>query len=475
MTGDDDGVLAGLAGLHVPGLDVEADLARVHRRSRRRTLLVRGAPVAVLVIVAVGVLAVVDRPTALDRAGVRVLSGNVARASEPPSAAGPATAGLTAFSLDVFRQVAADTPDENTVLSPASVYVTLAMVMLGADGQTRAQLADVLHTDPSTGGLRSLNALANALTAPRPGQQKGPADPDNPSETLPAADGAEVHLANSVWTQKGFDVDDTYLDQLSKTFGADLYTADFAGHTETTRRAVNDWVADRTNGKITDLLAEGQIDDLTRLVLANAVTFSGRWTEPFSADGTLEFTTADGRNVEPDALSGSARGTTGDGWTSATIPIVGNAHLLVVTPDDPAHWRGFVAGLTPELLAAADDTRNETALVMPKFESTTRASLAPVLAELGATDAFDPERADFSGIDGRRDLYLGFVEHQAHVATTRFGVEAQAATVGGFKIVGQAIAPNELRLDHPFVYAIVDDTTGAPLFVGQVTDPTRSS
>ena len=472
-----DPITRSLQHLEGPPVDVPGDLRRVHRKRRRRGLVTRGVPVVIVVILIVSVLSVTNRPDALERAGVRTLNGNVARAAVPPEDASAATTSLDAFSIDLFRRVASETPDGNVVLSPASVYLTMVMAMLGARGRTRSQMAGVLHNDASPADRRALNALEAGFVGPRPNQKVGPSDPDAPGRTLPAAHGAAVHLANSVWLQRGFAVRQRFLDQLSATFGAPAYAADFATQPEKSRRSLNSWVADHTDGKITDLVRAGQITEMTRMVLANAVTFSGRWTTPFSTHTFLDFTTADGRTVHPDPLiTAGLEGATGDGWRSASIPIVGDAHLLVIKPDRPSDWPRFVRDLTPALLARADRGTERTTLTMPAFTSTTRVGLSSSLAALGMTDAFKPHQADFSGIDGGRDLYVSFVDHQAHVHVDADGIEAQAATATGFKFVSAAIPPPDaLVLDHPFVYAIMDDNTDAPLFIGQVTDPTAHS
>ena len=478
MSDDPNEAISGLSALDAPTIDTEGDLRRVHRMARRRTAIVRGAPIAALVIVAATFLVETNRPNALERAGVKVLSGNVAQAAEPPSEAGKAASTLAAFSIDLFKQAASDSPDANTVLSPASIYFTLAMVLLGAKGNTRTQLIKLLHTDETPATLASLNALATTLTAPRKSLGSG-TDPDHPAKTLPPRPGAQVSLANSVWIQHGLPVEQPFLNQLSGTFGADAYATDFSARTEASRKAINDWVAKHTDHKITELIARGQLNSLSRMVLANATTFSGRWVTPFSDPTPGTFTTAAGKRVTASMLSTvnatEPSGNAGKGWKSAVIPIIGGAHLVVITPDDPDSWPTFVRSLSANTLAKAAQPELVTNLTMPTFSSATRVDVASALQGLGATDAFNPHKADFGGITRSERLYLGPVQHQARIEVDKNGVEAQAATVAMFFAISAAVGQQHIVLDHPFVYAIMDDTTHAPLFIGQVTDPTQTS
>ena len=190
------------------------------------------------------------------------------------------------------------------------------------------------------------------------------------------------------------------------------------------------------------------------------------------------FTTGSGKHVTTPMMESqteTADGASGPGWRSASIPYVGGAHLLVILPD---HLDAYLESLTPQKFDAAAATSQSTAVAavtMPTFETTSRFELNGDLQSLGMPDAFDPRRADFSGIDGKRDLHVSHVAHQAHIKVDQYGTEAEAATAAVFMLTSASVGPTPLVLDRPFLYAIVDDASGAILFLGRVDDPTATS
>lgn len=472
----DDELRDALHRIETPTIDVDRDLARVHRRARNARFLKRGGPVAAaLLIVAVSVTMIANRDGGGGRlAMVQVLSSHVGREATTPAQAANGADAVNAFSLDLFKQVASS-ESGNLVLSPYSVDQVLSMSLSGARGTTHDQIAKVLHAGADEDDYhQTLNALDRQLTAPRQGQEGG-GDIDHPGKTLPEIPPVALHVADSVWMQRGFAVEQAFLDRLARSYGAGVHTVDFGEQTEASRRAVNAWVSDHTKGRIPDLLAKDDVNTMTRLVLVNAVTFSGRWVTPFDDPKPGTFTTGSGAKVSASMMSGTETvdGATGPGWRSASIPYVGGAHMLVIMPDD---LNAYVASLTPEKFQAAATTTENAwlSLTMPTFETTTRVGLNDPLRALGMPDAFEPERADFSGI-AKEPLSVGTVAQQAHIKVDKNGTEAEAATAMTFQAVGAMLGPVPLVLDQPFLYAIVDDATGAILFMGRVDDPTATS
>lgn len=475
MTTDDE-LHDALERLEPPEIDLDRDLGRVHRRVNRARMLRIGGPVAAVVLILAVSLAVISA-RGEQHFDVEVISAHVARATTTPAQAKAGATAVNAFSLDLFKKVAGDTPG-NLVLSPYSVDEVLSMAFAGAGGTTHDQIANVLHAGADEGDYhQALNALDRQLTAPREGRAKGP-DPKNPGKKVAEAPPVELQVADSVWVQRGFAVEHAFLDRLARSYGAGVHTVDFATQADTSRKAINAWVSEHTGGRIKDLLAKGDIDEMTRLVLVNAVTFEGRWSTPFDDPTPGTFTTGSGTTVttpmmdSPDHLTDGA---SGPGWRSASIPYVGGAHMLVILPND---IDSYVKSLTPQLFDSAAKTDGAHAWLsvkMPTFELTSHVELGDSLEALGMPDAFEPGRADFSGIDGRRDLSVGAVVHQAHIKVDPQGTKAEAATAMGFLSVGAAIGPGPLVLDHPFLYAVVDDASGAILFIGRVDNPTTKS
>jgi serpin B len=264
-----------------------------------------------------------------------------------------------------------------------------------------------------------------------------------------------------------------FLDTLAVNYGAGLHVLDFLGDPDGSRTVINDWVEDRTNDRIEDLLPQGSITVDTRLVLTNAIYFSAAWDDPFEPGDTrpAPFTLADGSTVDVPTLhqtSQSYRYGEGDGFRAAELPYDGEQlSMVVVVPDDLA---SFEASMTGATLAQITDSLEgaEVELALPKFDFDAPLGLKEHLMALGMKDAF--LAADFSGIDGTRNLVITDVLHKGFVAIDEKGTEAAAATA---VIIGETSVPEhrQLTVDRPFVFLIRDIPTGAILFVGRVVDP----
>jgi serpin B len=250
---------------------------------------------------------------------------------------------------------------------------------------------------------------------------------------------------------------------------------DFARDSEAARLAINDWVAQRTNERIDELLPEGSIDDLTRAVLVNAIFFKANWQFPFDSDLTdgAPFHLLDGSTTDVQLMHGDMRldYAAGDGWQAVELPYVGGASMLVLVPDE-----GRFAEVEKELHERLLDeinrelTEHQVDLRVPRWESESDLDLIPPLEALGVKDLFDRSRADLSGIAGNRDLYVTGVFHDANITVDETGTEAAAATA---VVVGEVSAPPPaaLTVDRPFIYLIRDDANGEILFMGRLLEP----
>jgi serpin B len=361
------------------------------------------------------------------------------------------------FAVDVYQALRA-TPG-NLIFSPESISLALAMTYGGAAGNTALQMATALRFSLPPDRLHpAFDALDLALTSRGAGGQAG---------------AFQLQLANSLWTQTGFTLLPSYLDLLAQNYGAAAHLVDFINATEAARADINQWVSDQTSGKIPDLLQPGAIDMTTRLVLANAVYFKADWATPFdpqSPDGT--FTTLTGTVTVP-MMHGPENISLwkGAGYQAASVPYVGNTTSMVVIVPDAGTFDAFEAALTGDVLDGilAAPSAVSGGLSMPKFKLKEALSLRGVLSGLGMTDAFDPTLADFSGMDGARDLFVGDVIHQALIAVDEKGTEAAAATA--VVVVTSAAILNNLFVNRPFLFLIRDDATSSILFLGRVVDP----
>ena len=378
----------------------------------------------------------------------------------------PVVDGDTAFALDLYRELVSDDPDANLFLSPYSISLALSMGLPGARGQTWDEMAEVLRADEGEDWHRARNALDRGLVR----------DPPTIDELAPL----QLEITNSLWGQSGYPFLDDYLDHLARHYGAEMNTVDFVAAAEEARAAINRWTADATNDRIEELIPEGAVDELTRLVLVNAIWFHANWVHQFDPEQTANdtFTTVDGTEVTVSMMRQSlttAYGE-GDGWSTVRLRYAGEASMLVIAPDE-GRFDEVAGALDSDLLerVRTSISGHLVDLAMPRFEFRSQFSLPEVLERLGMVEALIPPGpdggADLTRIIEARELYVTDVLHEAFVSVDEEGTEAAAATamIAG---VTSAPPPATLTLDRPFIFLIEDDATDAILFIGQVTDPT---
>jgi serpin B len=359
----------------------------------------------------------------------------------------------------------------DAVVSPASIALALAMARAGALGETASQMDAVLHDAASDAHPTWMNALEAAL-ASRTGTFKDAGGKDQ---------AVSLRIANATFSQADMHLQPAYLRALAERFGAGMRLVDFRTATEAARLAINGWVADQTEQRIRELLEKGVLDDMTRLVLVNAIYLKAAWLNPFQENATAPapFTHLDGATSEVPTMHLVAElpYAEGDGWRAVELPYVGDSlAMTIVVPDD---FAAFTAGLdAPTFRAITDalaESQPEVTLAFPKFGTETKVDLATVLAEMGMPLAFDPYRADFSGITTEAQLYISAVIHQANIDVDEKGTEAAAATAVVMRDTAMPADHVTFNVDHPFVFALRDVPTGSIVFLGQITTPTVRS
>ena len=382
-----------------------------------------------------------------------------------------AAAADDAFGIDLYRRLGMGqstgqqgtgqqgTGQQNLVFSPASIAAALQMALAGARGSTAAQIAAALHLGGPAEAVDGLRLLSGVLSSP--------------------GEDATLRAPNTLWVQDGLPLEPAFTGQLRDVAAATLRQADFRGAPQQARSAINDLIAEQTAGKITNLLGRDAISASTRLVLANAVYLKAAWAFPFTASATRDapFHPDGGPPVTVAMMrrTASLPYRRGDGYQAVLLPYQRSSlAMAVVLPDGP------LSGLAPRLdsglgplLAGAE--RRSVALALPKFRQRTSAGLIPVLRQLGIGDAFT-EHADFSGITRAERLFIGAVVHQAYIDVDEQGTEAAAATAVGMRPMALRREPEPIPLtvDRPFLFAIIDTSSGLPLFLGQVTRPTAT-
>jgi serine protease inhibitor len=364
-----------------------------------------------------------------------------------------------AFAFDLYGKL--HDSDGNLFFSPESISTALAMTYAGARGQTAEEMAATLHFGLDPQRLHpALAVLLHDLHADR--------------ETK----GYQLHTANALWGQKGTPFLPEFLNLVKDNYGAGLNEVDFRKATEKARQTINAWVEKQTNDKIKDLISEGLLRPDTLLVLTNAIYFKGDWASPFKKERTHDapFQVGAGEKVTVPLMEQTAKFGYLDGGTFQALELPyagGDLSMVVFLPKQAdglaaleprlteANVRGWLAKLRPD----------EVRVALPRFKVEAGFDLARTLEELGMKQAFSAD-ADFSGMDGRRDLFISAVLHKAFVDVNEEGTEAAASTAVIMTRAAARINP-VFRADHPFVFLIRDTRSGSILFLGRVVNPSK--
>jgi serine protease inhibitor len=372
--------------------------------------------------------------------------------------------GGNIFAMKLYQRLSAK--EGNLFFSPMSIDTALAMTYPGADGSTAAQISSTLGLPPS--GEKStagFSALLSQLNHPRNFNGQ------------PAYD---LIVANALWGQDGYPFKLEYIRLLSTGYGAAFKETDFR-RSEAARKDINDWVAEKTRDKIKDLVPPGVIDALTRLVLVNAIYFKSNWRNQFEETATRKepCRLPDGDPADVSMMHQQDRFGYMDNSDLQMIELPytwNDLSMLVLLPGKADGMAALEAKLSVENLASWQTllTTRLVELSLPRFTFTSEFQLSDPLKEMGITAAFDPEKADFSGIaSGGERIFISDVLHKAFVAVDEKGTEAAAATavVMAGSSMPEPEKPVNFKADHPFIFIIRQNQTGSILFLGRVINP----
>lgn len=394
-------------------------------------------------------------------------TSNTSDTVDPPPAPSSAAPDPTGFGLALYRR--AIKGNENLALSPVSLQMALAMAYGGATGETAAEME--AHLGFSTGMHEAMGAAMKRYTTP-----ESPKDPVY-----------ELAVANRLFTDRKLTVKPSFLSLTKERYQAEAQALDFRTEPEAARGTINAWVKTQTREKIPELLPAGSVDADTRMVLTNAVYFKGRWAHAFEKEQTKPgaFTLAGGKKTQVPMMHQEAqfRYAEADGAQILEMGYRGGSWAMVFAlPAAADGLSALEAKLTEKSLAGWREAMDFTAVqvALPRFELKPEGPLAlgNALKDMGVKLAFDGGRADFSGIappsaDGR--LALSEVFHRAYVKVNEQGTEAAAATGLVMKTTSLPIKvpnPKVFTADRPFLFFLVDTSSGAPMFMGRVNNPT---
>ncbi len=370
--------------------------------------------------------------------------------------------GNNAFAFGLYQKLREE-ESGNLFYSPYSISLALAMTYAGARDETERQMSNALHFTLSQD---KLHPAFNALDLQLASRGEGSSGQDGK--------GFRLNIANAIWGQHGYAFLQNFLDKLAENYGAGMRIANFIEAPEDSRVTINDWVAQQTEEKIQDLIPSGAINPLTRLVLTNAIYFNAAWLSPFDEKSTAagDFHLLTGNSIKVPMMRqtesfGYARDT---GYQAVELLYDGSEISMVILLPDKGTFDTFEKSLNAELISqiSKDLRRQRIDLTMPSFEFEAQFKLGATLKKMGMSDAFDPQLADFSGMDGTKGLSISDVFHKAFVLVNENGTEAAAATG---VVIGVTSLPPRVAVDRPFIFLIRDIATKTTLFVGRVMDP----
>ncbi|KAK9528008.1 hypothetical protein VZT92_014512 [Zoarces viviparus] len=422
----------------------------------------------------------------------------------------------TSFSLALFKKLSDDDKTGNIFYSPFSISSALAMVMLGARGNTATQMSEVLcfteAEQPKQAGeepKQTQSAMHSQMqtrmqlrtqiqrTSRLPQYLVKCLKPENVEDDVHASFSQllselnkkdapyALSLANRLYGEQSYQFVKDFLSETRKHYNAELESVDFKTKAEDARVNINSWVEKETQGKIKDLLVQGVVDDKTLLVLVNAIYFKGNWDKKFKEDSTVDAQFKINKNDKKSVKMMRQKSK----FHLASVPEANcqilemlyegkELSMLIFLPDEiqddttgleklerELTYEKFVEWTRPDMMR-----QTEVEVKLPRFQMEETYNLKDVLTSMGMEDAFDVTRSDFSGMSPANDLVLSQVVHKAFVEVNEEGTEAAAAT-GAVMTVTSIMIPATFIADHPFLFFIRHNPTMSVLFAGRYCSP----
>jgi len=370
------------------------------------------------------------------------------------------------FAFDLYSRLAKKPAyaGSNIFFSPFSISSALAITYEGAKGTTADEIRSVFYFPENDSLLREgFSGLNSGINT---GDSR-----------------YSLRTANALWAEKTYPFLSGYTSTAERYYGGNTTNLDFIGQPDESRITINDWVEDKTEDKIKDLIPAGVINPMTRLVITNAIYFKGDWVRQFDKNLTTDadFRTDTGKTVRVPMMQRTDEAAEylyaeNDDVQMVSMPYDSNngrgLSMIVLLPKGN-NLTAVESSLNADTLSSLQHsaTTRHVKVYFPKFTLETKYSLPETLGAMGMPTAFTGA-ADFSGMDGTKTLYISDVIHQAFVDVNEEGTEAAAATA---VMLGRAAVTTDpvpvFRADHPFIFLIQDNYTGSILFMGRVVNP----
>ncbi|XP_041824495.1 leukocyte elastase inhibitor-like [Melanotaenia boesemani] len=378
----------------------------------------------------------------------------------------PLSKANTSFCLDLLKVLGDEDKTKNIFFSPLSISSALAMVMLGARGNTANQMSECLKTQVCKDGVHaSFSQLLSELN----------------KTDAPYA----LSVANRLYGEQTYQFVEDFLGHTRKFYDAELESVDFVKSYEAARVTINNWVEKQTQGKIKDVLAPEVVNSLTRLVLVNAIYFKGNWNKQFQENATRDSQFRLNKNdTKPVKMMHQKSKFPLTYIPEASCQILEMPYkgkelsMLIFLPSETEDsitgleklekeltYDNFVEWTRPDMM---DEV--EVQVGLPRFKMEQKYEMKNVLSGMGMVDAFDMAKSDFSGMSPVNDLVLSEVIHKAFVEVNEEGTEAAAATAA-VMMLRCALRPAMFIADHPFIFFIRHNPSMSVLFAGRYCSP----
>jgi serine protease inhibitor len=366
-----------------------------------------------------------------------------------------------AFGLDLFSRAASlAEKNKNTTVSPLSVSLALAMTYNGARGETKTEMEKAMNLAGLTPD--QINNSHKALVV-----------------ALQSSDSKVIlEIANAIYSHQGFTVLPDFTSTNRNFYQAEVNALNFANTAEALK-TINGWVAQKTHDKIPTII--DTIDPALRMILLNAIYFNGIWKNKFGEKDThnYPFYLADGttKDVPTMKLETSLEYASNNLFSAVNLPYGnGQFQMTVLLPNEGKTTKNVIAELNSDNWQKWEksfEAAKPVVVTMPRFKFSWELRLNDILQSMGMKQAFMGEVADFSGISGAKDLYIGYVIHKTYIDVNENGTEAAAVTAVGMftNSIGEPDLRKYFTVNRPFLFAITEKTTGAILFIGEVTNP----
>lgn len=363
-----------------------------------------------------------------------------------------------AFGFDLFKNLRNTGKEENLLISPFSVSVALAMTYNGADGQTKAEMEEVMQLNGLT--PEQINSSYKKLI----------------TELQSLDEKVVFEIANAVYYSEGFSIEPEFLTVNREVYDAEINGLDFSSPLAV--ETINNWVDEKTNGKINEIIR--QLKPLDRMLLLNAIYFYGTWSKEFDKNGTQnrEFMQADGTIIRVPMMNklDTLPYFSADIFKAIKLPYgSGRYNLVVLLPHNEKSTHDIINNLSAENWQAwmkKFEPTERVDVTMPRFKFAFETSLKDVLSQMGMQKAFIPKAADFSGIS-KEELFISEVKHKTYIDVNETGTEAAAVTSVGFATTSFREEPPTVPffVNKPFLFALTENETGVVLFLGEVQHP----